>query len=272
MLQINPFNLAQRGVEALKAGKLGPAVTLLRAASEAFPENVEIRLQLAAAISYTGAHGEALVHYREALRLQPQNPDVHYNLGTTLWILGRNQEALVHLRRAVELHPEYAEARFNLAQTLRRLGRDAEALKELDEVLRLAPRDIRALLARPRVLARLGRCEEAVASARSGLEGDPGNVPLTDVLARALAACPEGQGRDPRSALRLAREVFAAQPTADHAATVALAEGAGGGWARAAAWQRRALDLLPAATAPEARQALVEQLGSYEQRILPGDW
>ena len=269
VLELNPYTLAQRGAEALQGGRFARAVPLLRAASDAFPENIEVRLHLAAALGLSGDQEGALAQYGEALRRQPDNPHAHYNLGTTLRQMGRDEEALVHLRRAVELHPEYPEAQFNLAQTLRHLGRDAEALGPLDALLKLDPTDLRARTTRARVLAGLGRCPEAVRSLEEGLRILPGSVPLTDVLARLLAACPQGRGRDSRRAALLARRVFADQGSAEHAATVALAEGSRGAWAQAVAWQRRALGLLPAGA---AREALAEQLRSYERGSLPADW
>jgi len=272
VLELNPYTLAQRGAEALRGGRFARAVPLLRAASDAFPENIEVRLHLGAALALSGDQEGALAQYGEALRRQPDNPHAHYNLGTILRQIGRGEEALVHLRRAVELHPEYPEAQFNLAQTLRHLGRDAEAVGPLDALLRLDPTDLRARSTRARVLARLGRCPEAVRSLEEGLRMLPGRIPLTDTLARLLAACPPGQGRDARRAALLAQRVFAEQGSAEHAATVALAEGSRGGWAQAAAWQRRALGLLPAGAPPETRAALAEQLRSYERGSLPADW
>jgi tetratricopeptide (TPR) repeat protein len=206
------------------------------------------------------------------LRRQPGNPHVHYNLGTTLRVLGRDQEALTHLRRAVELHHEYPEALFNLAQTLRHLGRDAEAAEPLDELLRLDPTDHRARMTRARVLARVGRCPEAVRSLEEGLQLERDNAAAGDLLARVLAVCPGGQGGDPRRALALARKSFAGSATAEHAATVALAEAARAEWAEAAAWQRRALERLPPGASPEARRVFVEQLSAYDKRTLPENW
>jgi tetratricopeptide (TPR) repeat protein len=272
VLELNPYNQAQRGLEALQGGRAARAVTLLRAASQAFPDNIEIRLQLGAALTFVGDPQAALAEFQEALRGQPGNPHVHYNLGTTLRVLGRDQEALTHLRRAVELHHEYPEALFNLAQTLRHLGRDAEAAEPLDELLRLDPTDHRARMTRARVLARVGRCPEAVRSLEEGLQLERDNAAAGDLLARVLAVCPGGQGGDPRRALALARKSFAGSATAEHAATVALAEAARAEWAEAAAWQRRALERLPPGASPEARRVFVEQLSAYDKRTLPENW
>lgn len=272
VVELNPYTWAQRGLAALGAGRLGRAVPLLRSAADAFPDNVEVRLHLAAALALAGSPGEALVHYREALRLQPANPHAHYNLGTLLLELDRVQDAVSHLRKAIDLRPEYPEALLNLAQALRRLGRDEEALAPLDQALRLDPVDLKARVARARVLARLGRCADAVASLDPAGEL-PRGLAEPDALVLLLAACPEGAGRDPGRAQRLARTLFASGPSAQRAASVARAEAAGGHWSEAERWQRRALELLPADAPPAGREELTGQLASYRQhRPVQPDW
>jgi tetratricopeptide (TPR) repeat protein len=272
VLRLNPFTYARRGQDALRAGNLGAALELLRPASQALPDDPEIRMHLGAALARSGDLEAALEQYREAVRLQPTNARAHYNLGTTLTSLGRDEEALESLRRAVQLHPEYRQALFNLAQALRRLGRDAEALPFLEQTLTLAPLHEPARLARARVLAHLGRCREAVASLDQGLTVVPKSRPLKGLLARMLSACTTDTAPDGARAQRLAEQVFAEEGTADNAANLAFVLAARGAWKEAARWQRRAIALVPEDSREEAEATLTGQLHAYEAGRLEVEW
>jgi tetratricopeptide (TPR) repeat protein len=269
VLRLNPYTYARRGQDALQAGRLGEALELLRAASQALPADPEVRLHLGAALARTGDLEAALEEYREAVRLQPRNPAGHYNLGTTLLSLGREEEALGPLTRAVELHPDYRQAHFNRAQALRRLNKLPEALSALDETLRLAPTHEGAHVARTRVLARLGRCREAVAGAEKGAAAVPGSAALTGVVGRLLAACTTDASPDPARALRLAQQAFAAEGTAEHAAGVALVYAARGDFKEAARWQGRAIGLHPEGADADAFAA---RLRDYEAGRFAVEW
>lgn len=269
VLRLNPYTYARRGQDALQAGRLGEALQLLRAAKEALPEDAETRLHLGAALARSGDPDGALEEYREAVRLQPTNPRAQYNLGTTLLSLGQPEEALGPLTRAVQLHPDYRQAQYNRAQALRRLNRLPEALPALDETLRLAPTHEGAHVARARILARLGRCREAVAAAETGLAAVPQSAALEGLLARLLAACSTDRPADPARALRLAQKAFAAEGTAENAASLAVVHAARGDFKEAARWQRRAIGLHPE---PEEAEGLTATLGNYEAGRLAVDW
>jgi tetratricopeptide (TPR) repeat protein len=268
LLDLNPQFVARRGVAALSAGAFGRAVELLRTAREGMPEDADLRIQLGVALAGSGDPEAALAEYREALRLRPNEPRALYFSGQALSLLGRDQEALTAMRRAVQVHPAYAEAQLGLAQALRRVGRHGEALSPLEEAARLDPSNLQARLERAQLLARLGRCRDAVEAGEAGLRAYARDPRLTVILARLLAACPDPAVRDPGRALVLARQAFAANGTFENAATVALVHATRGEWTEAAAWQRRALALVPEGRAP-ARAALGERLAAYRERRMP---
>jgi tetratricopeptide (TPR) repeat protein len=232
------------------------------------PEDADLRIQLGVALAGSGDPEAALAEYREALRLRPNEPRAFYFSGQALSLLGRDQEALTAMRRAVQVHPAYAEAQLGLAQALRRVGRHGEALPPLEEAARLDPSNLQARLERAQLLARLGRCRDAVEAGEAGLRAYARDPRLTVILARLLAACPDPAVRDPGRALVLARQAFAANGTFENAATVALVHATRGEWTEAAAWQRRALALVPEGRAP-ARAALGERLAAYRERRMP---
>jgi predicted Zn-dependent protease len=143
----------------------------------------------------------------------------------------------------VAARPDDAEARRLLAQSLRESGRLPEALEQYGKALALAPAD---------ELARLGEAETLVrskryAEARRRLEDDLRQMPtsglLSHALARLLAACPDRSVRDGARALELAQTVFVAQPSSEHASTMAMALAELGRCEEAAQWRRAPEDL-----------------------------
>ena len=67
----------------------------------------------------------------------------------------------------------------------------------------------------------------------------PQSIVLHHMLARLLAASTSDAVRDGERALRLAQRVMEAEPTLDHAETVAMAMAAAGDFAGAVSWQQR---------------------------------
>lgn len=70
-------------VEAVKlhqAGKLTAAIEQYRKVLKAFPESLEARSNLGAALSALGRYGEAIAEYRQALRSSPGNTALRLNL------------------------------------------------------------------------------------------------------------------------------------------------------------------------------------------------
>lgn len=50
-------------------------IRALRAALQANPDDIDVRLHLAQLLQEAGAHAEALAEYREVLHYQPAHPD-----------------------------------------------------------------------------------------------------------------------------------------------------------------------------------------------------
>ena len=105
-----------------------------------------------------------------------------------------------------------------------------------------------------------------------GLHAFPGQPALTRLLARLLAACSAALPAERERALRLARAAFESEGAAENAATLAFVLAARGDWGQAKTWQRRALELLPAASAPRLRGPLEAQLRAIEERRLEPGW
>jgi len=145
-----------RSYEALTQGHPEKAEQVLRRALQRAPDHPKLLANLVNALERQGRHTEALAVARRAALRHPEWPQGHANLGALLKFEGALDEALAAYRRAVELAPEYAEAWRGLG-SLRRFTDPADP--ELASM--------RALLARQ-------------------APGDPGRVPLTFAIAKAL--------------------------------------------------------------------------------------
>jgi tetratricopeptide (TPR) repeat protein len=163
------------------------------------PENPELRLRLADALSQQGRLDDAVTQYREAIRIKKDLPDAHNNLGVALREKGQLDEAIAEYREALRLNPDPALARFNL----RPAEQMAELSKRLPAVLegRDQPRDAAERLAfaqlcqsRKKLFAAAAGLYAGAFSAQPQLAEQPGAHRYNAACAAALARC--GQGKD----------------------------------------------------------------------------
>lgn len=155
-LTANPQDLDARIGLARHYRKMGfgeLAVEHLRLASERFPDNADVALELAESLADQEMLGEAAAGlqaflakgnayradlpsllgllrdeleeypaaesaHRAALAISPTNPKLHNNLGYNLWLQGKKDEAVAAFRRALSLDSQFAVARNNLGRVL----------------------------------------------------------------------------------------------------------------------------------------------------------
>ncbi len=189
----------------------------------------------------------------------------HLALGRLLAAAGDGAAAADHLRSASELLPDLDQPPLLLAQVLGRERRFAEAAEAFATALARQPANEGARFGRALALLLAGRDGEARRHLEDSLAVLPGSLALKHVLARLLAASPEPAARDGRRALELAREVFAAQQTLDHAETVAMAHAEAGDFDQAVAWQRQILDRARQTGDAATLERLAARLALYER-------
>ncbi len=108
------------------------AIDSYRRALAANPEYVEAHINLASALSETGATDEAIEHLLAVLRLQPNGPHasiVHYNLGVNYERKQLLKDAQVEYERALMLNPNFTQARQKVEYFRARLPADASPLQ-----------------------------------------------------------------------------------------------------------------------------------------------
>ncbi|MCB1056979.1 MAG: tetratricopeptide repeat protein, partial [Acidobacteria bacterium] len=231
------------GRMAFAAGRYEEAAQEFAKAVNAAPESARSRVNLAAALVQLGQANEAASQLTKAIELEPDNSTARFNLAQVLAWGGDDAGAEDQLTKVVELDPEDVAAQTELAKLLRKRGEWDEALTHYDKALEVQRMNEAARLGQAVVLTELGRYREAIDSLDSALRQQPGQGRWAHALARLLAGVPDLELRDGPRAVSLAQAVFAAQPSADHAETLAMAQAENGDCAAAAKTQEQAIEL-----------------------------
>jgi len=193
---------AQRGKEAMAAGRFDEAAELYREVVKALPNEPGMQLNLGMAESMAGRPREALPHFRAAVKLKPDLMPAWLFLGATHMELGEPAPAVAPLQKVVAAQPENGQARQMLAEALLGLQRWEAAARQFRALADRAPED-------PRAWHGLGRSYEGLlrASYDALTRAWPESPYVLLLTADALAT----QGKH-ANAFRLYREAADKQP------------------------------------------------------------
>jgi tetratricopeptide (TPR) repeat protein len=212
-----------RGHTAYRAGRFAEAAEAFRAATEANPESVPARVDLAAALVAIGDAAGAERELRQAIELAPRNPTAHYNLGLILGATGDAAGAVRELAAAVESAPKDPGMRLAYAQALAGAGSGPEALEAFRVAIGQNPLSAAARLGEAQTLVRMGRYAEARERLEEAHSTLPEDESIALAFAKLLAAAPDPAVRDGARALGLARTLHRDRPTDRTAETLVLA-------------------------------------------------
>lgn len=174
------------GALARSRGDYPTAIAAFRRALAENPDDLPVRLSLAASLAQIGATDEALEIFGDVLQTDPTNASAHYNVGTILARRRQLTEALGHLQQAVEGAPDFASAHVSLAAVLAQLGRFEEADNHYVQALLLDPANTQARTQRTAVLMSMGRIDVAESELRQVLTREPTNTSAWLGLAQIL--------------------------------------------------------------------------------------
>lgn len=85
-------------------------IRALRAALQANPGDIDVRMHLAQLLQDAERYSEAIAEYRAVLRYQPDHPDAWLGVARNLYALGRHREAIQELQDLLQRHPDFIEA------------------------------------------------------------------------------------------------------------------------------------------------------------------
>jgi Flp pilus assembly protein TadD len=150
-----------------------------------------LQMQYARALDLAGRSQEATVEYEAVLARNPEAAIVREDLGRLLFRTGEYAAAAPHLERAVEARADDPVLRQEMAYALDQAGEKPRAESAYREVLESAPQAVitRGLLAEN--LYEQGKKEEAMSVLERGLEMTP-DAPL---LQRQLGSLLEREGK-----------------------------------------------------------------------------
>jgi predicted Zn-dependent protease len=193
---------AQRGKEAMAAGRFDDAAVLYAEIARALPKEPGMRLNLGMALSMAGRPREAAPHLEAALRMQPDLLPASLFLGAAYVELGEPARAVEPLQKVVAVQPDNQEARRRLADALWSLERFEPAVEQYGALSEQAPQD-------PRAWYGLGRSYEGLAQIALGRLQR--SAPDSDYVLLLVAETMEAEGRL-TNAFRLYREALEKQP------------------------------------------------------------
>ncbi|QDF06134.1 tetratricopeptide repeat protein [Myxococcus xanthus] len=163
-------------------GEHSRALTLYRAAMQAAPEDVEVRMQFARALERGGTPNRAELLLREGLAAGP-SAALYDALAATLHRQGRGREALTLLREAVARFPRDEDLLYVLGAAHERQGDVTGALARMRAVLAVSPDHAAALNFLGYLLAQAGQnLDEAERRVRRALELRPDTGAYLDSL------------------------------------------------------------------------------------------
>jgi Flp pilus assembly protein TadD len=161
---------------------------------EKYPGEFTSQFNLGALMLARGDHADAVTYLRGAVAAKPENPVALNTLGAALLSAGNASDAAGLFERALKANPRYTNARYNLANALAEQQRWEPAAAEFRKVLAETPADSGARQHLGEVLrlwgderAKAGSLEEAAAHLRESLDFRRDDAVLHSDLGTVLA-------------------------------------------------------------------------------------
>lgn len=107
----------QRGIAAMRGGRMDQAIAEYREALEIYPDYTVVYNDIAALLASVGRVKESIPYFRKAVERVPGDPSLLFNLALALEMTGETAESHRYYERAVELRPDDPEARAGAERT-----------------------------------------------------------------------------------------------------------------------------------------------------------
>jgi tetratricopeptide (TPR) repeat protein len=140
-----------------------------------YPEDPDMRWNLAVVLEAAGAESKAEEQWRALVQMHPHAALPAINLAKLLERLGRAEEAIELYERGLGIQPRYYPARYALGLLSARVGQFAMASKHLELAVQQKPTAVDARVALADALARSGKTARALEHYQEVLRLDPAN-------------------------------------------------------------------------------------------------
>jgi tetratricopeptide (TPR) repeat protein len=144
---------------------------------EKYPNDPDLRWNLAALLESAGDNTAAEEQWRAVLKLQPRSALAAFNLAKLLDRLERRAEAVPLYMQCLRIDPEYYPARYALGSLLLKMDRLAQAIEQLRHAVWQKPASIEARLALGQAFVQAQRPVQARQQLQEILRLDPNNAP-----------------------------------------------------------------------------------------------
>ena len=162
--------LNNRGNALLRLGRMEPAFTTYRRATEIDPDLIEPKINSGNVFMLAGQPQQALTVFQEALHDHDALPALHVNAAAALTEMERYDEAIEACDRAIALEPGHSRALSAKGRALLAVGRPSDALIALQDALLRRPDHVEALVYRGLALNQLERLDDALGSFNLALQ------------------------------------------------------------------------------------------------------
>jgi tetratricopeptide (TPR) repeat protein len=206
------------------------------------PDNVTARISYARVLYLTGDKTGARRELEAALARQADNPLALFLLGVLTEEEGDGARAAEHYREALEHDPGHAGANFYLANRYYRQGRHSQAAEHYAAAIEADPKNIAAYMPQLATLLQTGATDaDLMPLLMAAIKQFPEHAVFHTMQVRLLATSTDAKIKDPREALRIARQLVEQQDIPPHQEVLALALAASGDFEQAAAIQEELL-------------------------------
>jgi protein O-GlcNAc transferase len=170
--------------------KIGPAVTKMKAALAADPQNPELHDELGSLYAQQRNWADAQQEFAMAIRLNPNLAVAHLHLGLVMQAQGQTnaqENGLTELAQASQLAPQSAAIALELGKALAAAGQDQQAIPVFQHVLEIEPQSVAASYQLALALQRTNKVQEAVILLQKVVAAEPNNAEAMTNLGMALS-------------------------------------------------------------------------------------
>jgi tetratricopeptide (TPR) repeat protein len=258
----DPDTYEARGIAQSLAQKYDEALESFNKAIELEPDSPAALTHRARIKAIKGDMPGALADVDHALKLQPGAIQALLMRAALLGSSGKYEQALSDLNLLRQAMPDNPEVLTQLAMMYQAARQPSKAVAAYDALLRADSSNAAAYRGRADAYLSLGKQPEAITDYEQALKADPKNSGALNNLAWVLATSPEGQLRDGRRAIELAKEAceVTEYKQAHILSTLAAGYAETGDFDTAINWSRKAVEL----GTDKLKEQLGKELHSYE--------
>jgi tetratricopeptide (TPR) repeat protein len=239
---------AKQGAESFKRGDYASAITALTKAVQINPSDSISFVNLGNALYKTKKFPEAISNLTRAIIMDPNEPAAFNIRGLAYRAVGNTTNAIADFSAGLRLDPRNPRLLTNRALAYSHLRDFSAALSDVDQAISIAPDKELVFLTRGGIQVKRGKWTEAVADFRRAIQLGPTNAVACNDLAWILATAPDAWVRNGKESLTNAKKACQItdfkQPY--FVGTLAAAYAELGDFQEAAAFQKQALQMLPA--------------------------